>query len=280
MRKSYPSDLSDAQWALVEPHLPPEPPLGAPRAVDLREIVNAILYLNRTGVQWAYLPHDFPPKSTVHYYYKQWRQDGTWDELMAALREQVRQQEGREPTPSLLIVDSQSVKTAGQEGSATGIDANKKINGRKRHIMVDTMGLVVLVLVTSAAIPDGVAACTLMDHLEGEPFPRLKKILGDNAYGRGGFPERVARRGRLVLEIKDKDPGQVGFKVLKWRWVVERTFAWLGRYRRHSRDYEKLVGSSRAMIQISSIHRMLQKLRPKKIDKPFKYPKKEMSAVI
>jgi putative transposase len=280
MRKSYPSDLSDAQWDLIEPHIPPEPPLGAPRKVNMREIVKGILYINRTGVQWASLPHDLPPKSTVHYYYKQWRQDGTWDELLAALREQVRQKEGREPPPSMLIVDSQSVKTAGQEGRVTGKDAHKKINGRKRHIMVDTMGLVVMVLVTSAAIPDGVAVCTLMDQLESESFPRLKKILGENAYGRGGVSERVERGGRWILDIKDKDPEQVGLKVLKWRWVVERTIAWLGRYRRHSGDDEKLPASSRAMIQISSIHRMLQKLRPKRIDKPFEYPKKETGATI
>jgi putative transposase len=241
--------------------------------VDIREVLNAIFYLNRTGCQWRALPHDFPHYTTVYYYYKQWREDGTWDKLLCLLREQVRQSAGKEPTPSMVIIDSQSVKTAGL-GGEHGIDGNKKVNGRKRHILVDTLGLVVAVLVTSAAVLDGQAAPTLMEQLQQAEFPRLEKVLGDNAYGKCGFPGWVNQHGYYVLEISDKAPDQVGFKVIRWRWVVERTFAWLGRCRRHSKDYEKLTASSRAMLQVSSIGFLLNRIKPKQIDPQFRYPKK------
>jgi putative transposase len=279
MRGPYPSDLTNDQYAILEPHVPGPKPGGRPRKVDIREVINAILYLNRTGCQWRALPHDLPKKNVVYYYYRQWRKDGTWDRLLQVLREQVRQLANKEPTPRMVILDSQSVKGT-ELGVEHGIDAHKKINGRKRHIAVDTLGLLVAVRVTSAAILDGSAAMAVLEQLTPAKFPRLQKALGDNAYGKCGLPAWVHANASYVLEVTGKPPdatpskpGQKKFKVIKWRWIVERTFAWLGRYRRHSKDYERLTESSATMIKISSIHRMLRCLKPSNTDRPFCYPK-------
>jgi putative transposase len=276
MRAAYVTDPTDAQWALLEPVVPAAKPGGRPRAetTNMREIVCAIFYLNRTGCQWRLLPHDFPKKSTVYYYFSRWRDDGTWDEFMRVLREQVRVAEGKEPTPSMVIIDSQSVK-ATEVGGEHGIDANKKINGRKRHVLTDTLGVIVAVIVTSAAVLDGNAAKELLALLKPAEFPRLKKGLGDNAYGKCGLPEWVKNHGYYELEITGKDPHAKGFKVIKWRWIVERTHAWLGRYRRHSRDYERRTDSSAAMLKVSMIHRMVNRLKKSThVDSPFRYAKK------
>jgi putative transposase len=274
----YPSDLTDAQFEILQPQLPIPKHRGRPLEVDLREVLNAIFYVNRTGCQWRALPRDFPKKSTVNGYYNQWRKDGTWDLWMQLLREKVRKHADKEPTPSMVIIDSQSVKGT-ELGGEHGIDAHKKINGRKRHILVDTLGLVVAVLVTSAAVQDGAAAPALMAQLSKEDYPRLQKLLADDAYSKFEFPRWVREHGFYVLEISKKpppdpdDPNPRSFKVIKWRWIVERTFAWLGRYRRHSKDYERLPQSSESMIAVSSIHRMLRVLKSCNTDPPFKYPK-------
>jgi putative transposase len=274
MRKAYDTDASDEQWAILEPLIPPAKKGGRPRSekTDMREIVNAIFYVNRSGCQWRLLPHDFPPKSTVYYYFSQWRDDGTWDVFTQSLREQVRVAAGKEPTPSMAIVDSQSVKGTETSGPH-GIDANKKINGRKRHLLTDTLGLILAVVVTNANILDGYAAQALFAQMNQRDQPRLRKILGDQAYGKCGLPAWVQEHGYYVLEITCKDPDQKGFKVIKWRWVVERTHAWMGRYRRHSRDYERRTESSEAMIKASSLQLMLQRLRPKPNQPRFKYRK-------
>jgi len=271
-RRPYPSDLTDDQHNLIEPLHAPAKTGGRPRTVDLREILNAIFYLNRTGCQWRALPHDFPRWSLVAYYYYKWIRDGSWERFLRVLREGTRIALDKEPTPSMVIIDSQTVK-ATEAGGDRGYDGNKKINGKKRHILVDTLGLLVAVMVTSADQLDGAAAPQLMSQITAEEFPRLQKGLGDQAYEKCGFPEWVAQHGFYEFEFPKKAPEAVGFKVIKWRWLVERTIAWINRYRRNSKDYERLNESGEAMIKISSIQRILRFLKPSKNERAFTYRK-------
>ena len=278
MRQPYPSDMTDAQWELLA-DLFPEAKTGRPREVSIPDVVDAIFYVNRTGVQWRYLPHDYPRWDVVYSYFRKWGKDGTWDKVQRVLREGVRQTAGREAIPSLACVDSQSVK--GTEcGGDHGIDGHKKINGVKRHILVDTMGLLLAVVVTAASVTDAKAAREVFQRATAEGLPRLAKVLGDHVYGNEGLPEWTADNTTFRLEITVKDPtpqgpGKKKFKVIKWRWVVERTFAWLGRYRRNSRDYEKLSQTSESMLMISDIQLMLRRLKPRGDAFVFHYPKNQ-----
>ena len=278
MRQPYPSDMTDAQWELLA-DLFPEAKTGRPREVSIPDVVDAIFYVNRTGVQWRYLPHDYPRWDVVYSYFRKWGKDGTWDKVQRVLREGVRQTAGREATPSLACVDSQSVK--GTEcGGDHGIDGHKKINGVKRHILVDTMGLLLAVVVTAASVTDAKAAREVFQRATAEGLPRLAMVLGDHVYGNEGLPEWTADNTTFRLEITVKDPtpqepGKKKFKVIKWRWVVERTFAWLGRYRRNSRDYEKLSQTSESMLMISGIQLMLRRLKPRGDAFVFHYPKNQ-----
>lgn len=278
MRQPYPSDMTDAQWELLA-DLFPEAKTGRPREVSIPDVVDAIFYVNRTGVQWRYLPHDYPRWDVVYSYFRKWGKDGTWDKVQRVLREGVRQTAGREATPSLACVDSQSVK--GTEcGGDHGIDGHKKINGVKRHILVDTIGLLLAVVVTAASVTDAKAAREVFQRATAEGLPRLAKVLGDHVYGNEGLPEWTADNTTFRLEITVQDPtpqepGKKKFKVIKWRWVVERTFAWLGRYRRNSRDYEKLSQTSESMLMISGIQLMLRRLKPRGDAFVFHYPKNQ-----
>ena len=270
-RKAYPTDLTDEQWAILEKLVPPAKHGGRSREVSIREVLNAILYLLRTGCQWDMLPHDLLPKSTVYDYFAAWRNDGTWQRVMDALRALVRVAADREPTPSAGSIDSQSVKTT-EQGGERGYDGGKKITGRKRHLFVDTLGLLLCVMVTSAAVDDGVAAALLLDRADPEALPRMAKIWGDSKYHNHNLYKWLTEnRPGWDLEVVSRPPGTKGFIRLPKRWVVERTNAWNGRYRRHSKDYERRTDSSESMIRISSINLMLRRLAPNKKVQTFNY---------
>jgi putative transposase len=264
-RKPYPSDLTDEQWAVLQPLLPPARPGGRPRKTDLREVLNALFYLNRTGCTWRALPHDFPPWKTVYNYFQDWTQADVWPKLLARLRPLARVAAGREPTPRVAALDSQSVKTA-EGGEQVGIDGGKKVHGRKRHILVDSLGFLLAVVVSAANVDDGAAAQEVLAQVRGRDFPRLRIIYADGKYHNYELYQWLATHQRPYgLYIVQQSADQEGFQPLPQRWVVERTLAWLGRSRRLSKDYEHTTASSEAMVQLAALRHLLRRLAPQPV---------------
>ena len=262
MDPSYPTDMTDEQWELLLPLLPSAKPGGRPRSVELRAVVNAIFYIVVAGCAWRMLPQDFPKWKTVYHYFRVWRLDGTWAQIHAKFVAWERVAQGHKPVPSAASLDSQSVKTATPAALAVGFDGGKKIKGRKRHLIVDTLGLVMIVVVTAANISDPQGARLIFTRLAALPqrIARLSLIWVDGTYAGVDFMKWTMDTYRWILEtIKRSDQAQ-GFVLLPKRWVVERTWGWLNWSRRLSKDYEVLPETSEAMIYVAMIRLMLRRL--------------------
>lgn len=256
--QNYPTDLSDSQWGIIQPLIPPVKLGGRPRELDMRQVVNAILYLVVSGIQWRMLPKEYPKWQSVYYYFRGWRDDGTWQRIHDTLRAEVRRQAGRHKHPTAGCLDSQSVKCTAVAG-VRGYDGAKNVTGRKRHLLVDTMGLLLVVVVTAACVQERDGAKLLFQRLTGA-CKKLRRIWVDGGYRGPILRDWVAQHCRFCLTVVLRTDDQKRFVVLPRRWVVERTFAWLNHHRRLSKDYERLPATSEALIYIAMIRLMVRRL--------------------
>jgi putative transposase len=262
MTKVYPTDLTDDQWAFLAPLLPAAERGGRPRTAALRLVLNAIFYLSKAGCQWAMLPTDLAERSTAHDYLSRWKADGTWQAVLDAVRRQVRVAAGREAEPSKAAIDSQTVEGS-ESGGPRGYDGGKKINGRKRHLVVDSMGLILVVAVTAGNLDDGTYAPNVSAELTAAHTSRLDEVRGDGKSNNRELDRYLVATGaKDEVTVVERPAGATGLVHLPYRWVVERTNAWVGKYRRNGKDDERTTAVAEAVIQVSTIHLMLKRLKP------------------
>jgi putative transposase len=269
--QQYPSDLTDPQWSLVKPLIPVYPG-GRPRTTPMRDVADAVFYILRTGCQWRFLPKDFPPKSTVWGYFDEWRHNGTLEVLHDTLRDRIRKQEKPGRPRRTASIDSQSVDTS-SGGEARGRDNAKNVNGRKRHIIVDSLGLLLAVVVTAGNVDDAAAAPEALRQMADQRLGHVRRVFADTKYHNHALYEWVANNTAYDLQIVKRPAEAEGWVLLPIRWTVERTFAWLIKCRRLSVDREKSICSAEAMIRLAMIHLMLNRLHPSQQQSEFRYRK-------